>query len=197
MRGLAALALVAALGCGPRPRPPEGPAAEPAAAAWRTLRAEHRVQLTVELDGGARETRSLRGAIAVERPDRFRLRALGPGGIALFDLLHVRGETQVLQAIRDPKSSVLGEIIPQLAGDLSAAYALEPAPPERRVQVAGDAVVVDEPARRVRLSGFRRVHGVPVPMRIEIANRARRYQVVIEAHDVEVDVALDPALFRP
>ncbi|MCU1281583.1 MAG: glycosyltransferase [bacterium] len=71
----------------------------PASDRWHTMRAEHRV--TVEASG---QKRTLRGLIAVERPDRFRLRALGPGGITLFDVVSVGGEVRIIESIKDPNA---------------------------------------------------------------------------------------------
>ncbi|HEX9103206.1 MAG TPA: glycosyltransferase, partial [Polyangia bacterium] len=75
--------------------PPPAPELLPASTAWKTMRAEHRV--TVEAGG---QRRTLRGLIAVERPDRFRLRALGPAGLTLFDIVSVGGQARVIEAIK-------------------------------------------------------------------------------------------------
>ncbi|HEY7957843.1 MAG TPA: hypothetical protein VII38_21220 [Polyangia bacterium] len=195
-----ALAFFVALlvvGCGPRPRPAVSaaevaPTLEPE---WHTLRAVHKVTVEVTLPNGKTDKRSLRGVIAIERPDRFRLRALGPGGITLFDLLSVGGKVEVLKAIRDPRSSQLGPIITALAGDLQAAFRLTPAPPGRKVAIEDGAVVVREPERTVRLTGWRKVSGRAVATRIEIENPGRHYTVHVEVSNIEVDPALDPALF--
>jgi hypothetical protein len=160
---------------------------------WRTLKAEHRVALEVLLDGGRRERRGLRGLIAVARPDRFRLRALGPGGLTLFDLVRVGGRVSVKESIRDAAKGVLAEVVRSLADDLSAAYQLEPAPAERRVEAAGDAVLVREPGRQVRLSRFARLPGGETFTRLDI--REPRYTVAVDVVDVELDAALDPNLF--
>jgi hypothetical protein len=141
------------------------------------------------------EHRTLRGAIAVERPDRFRLRALGPGGLTLFDLVWVAGRVHVIEALRDPRSSTLGAVIESMAGDLSAAYQLEPAAAGRTVETTAGAVLVREPARTVRLFAYRAIGGHAVPTRIEVDNRALGYTVGVEVTELELDVALDPALF--
>lgn len=193
----ALLLAILASGCGPRPKPAvSGAEVAPAPVpAWHTLKAEHRVTVEVALPDGKKERRELRGVIAVERPDRFRLRALGPGGITLFDLLSVAGRVEVLQAIRDPRSSALGPIISALAGDLQAAFRLAPAPAGRSVAIEKGAVVVREPDRTVRLSRFSRVNGQAIATRIEVDNRARRYTVQVEVSQPTVDEPLDPALF--
>jgi outer membrane lipoprotein-sorting protein len=187
------LALVLA-GCAHAPKPAPG-VAPTIDGGWKNLRAEHRVTVDVTLDGGKHEQRKLRGAIAVERPGRFRLRALGPGGIALFDLLYKDGKVKVLQAIKDPASSALGPVIEALAGDLQASFNLEPAPEDRTLTIEKDHVIVREKDRTVKLSSFASIQGRAVPLRIEVDNRARHYQVTVDASDVEVDTALDPALF--
>jgi hypothetical protein len=176
---------------------PAGPPASPTSqAAWKTMRAEHKVQLDVTLESGKHDRRQLRGIIAVERPDRFRLRAMGPAGITLFDLLDVAGEVKVLQSIKDPQASALGAIVQSLAGDLSAAYDLQPPPPGRATTVESDAITVREPDRTVRASKFVDVGGKAVPMHFEIENRAHHYSVAVDASGVELDQTLDPALWK-
>lgn len=163
---------------------------------WRTMRAEHFVHLDVTKADGTHDRRTLRGALAAERPNKFRLRALGPGGITLFDLLDVSGRVEVLQAIKDPKASALGQVIASLAGDLSAALLLEPAPPGRKVSTEDGAVIVTEPDRTVRLSKFTLVGGHALPTRLDVENRPLRYRVEVDVGALEVDVSLDPELFK-
>jgi hypothetical protein len=198
MKRLVVAALLLA-GCPPRaevkPTPVVGTAAPTAQATWKTLRAEHRVALTVELDGGKSAQRTLRGLIAVERPDKLRLRALGPGGITLFDVVVVAGKVTVKEAIRDPNSEKMRPLLAALAGDLQAAFLLEPAPEGRAVTVENEAVVVREPERTVRLEAWQKAGAHAVPARIVIENRVRRYNVVVDSRDVELDSPLDPALF--
>jgi Glycosyl transferase family 2 len=152
----------------------------PAASTWHTMRAEHRV--TVEAGG---QKRTLRGLIAVERPDRFRLRALGPGGITLFDVVSVAGEVRVIEAIKDPNASALGKILPSMAGDLQAAYDLTPRPPERTIARDGSDTVIRENGRVVRESAAR----------IDIDNASGAYKVHVDVASVDKDVTLDPALW--
>jgi outer membrane lipoprotein-sorting protein len=160
--------------------PPPAPADLPASTAWKTMRAEHKV--TIEA-GGARRT--IRGLIAVQRPDRFRLRALGPAGLTLFDVVDVAGQVRVVQAIKDPNGSALGKILPSMAGDLSAAYDLEPRPPERTVRQENGETIIRENGRTVR----------ETPARIDIDNAAEHYKVHVDVVSVEKDVTLDPALW--
>ncbi len=163
--------------------------------AWHRLSAEHRVVVSVSLPDGTTDTRTLRGLIAIERPDRFRLRALGPAGISLFDLLVKDGKTVVVSAIRTPADGkagqTLADITTSLAADLACAYALSPSG-QRTVRVEGDDVIVAEPGRSVRLSRF----SGPVPTwhRADIA--AATYTVRVDVTQVEVDPVLDPALWR-
>ena len=160
--------------------PPPVAADLPASTAWKTMRAEHKV--TVEAGG---QKRTLRGLIAVARPDRFRLRALGPAGLTLFDVVDVGGNVRVLQAIKDPNGSALGKILPSMAGDLSAAYDLAPRPPERTVTRQDGATVIRENGRTI----------TETPARIDIDNTVGGYKVHVDVVSVDKDVALDPAMW--
>jgi hypothetical protein len=161
------------------------------------MRAEHRVALDVTKSDGTHDQRKLRGALAAERPSRFRLRALGPGGITLFDLLYLDGRVKVMEAIKDPKASALGAVIESLAGDLSAALLFETGSPprERTTRVENDALLVSDTDRTVRLSKFVQISGHAVPTRIDIDNQKLHYRVAVDVSDLEIDVPLDPALF--
>jgi hypothetical protein len=164
--------------------------------AWRTLRSEHLV--TVETGG---ERRILRGVIAVERPGRFRLRALGPGGVTLFDLLYRDGATDVIHSLRDPRGETFARILASIASDLAAAYDLAPRAPGRTVRLDGADVLVEEPGRKVRLGDFREAPGAKgaAPSRIVIehpdASPEASYRVTIRAEGTALDEPLDPALF--
>jgi hypothetical protein len=191
------IALVALLWCGchaPMLRVVPATAAYVEAPAWNTLTANHRVTVTVDLDG-KRDTKKLRGIVAVERPDRLRLRALGPAGITLFDLIVNKGEAKIVSSIRNPNEGsagqTLAEVIRSLAADLACAYTLEPRPPERHVTVENGVAVVEEPGRRVQLSSFA---GTP-PIWRHADISAGRYHVVVEVDDAEIDPTLDPSMF--
>ncbi|MEO6952382.1 MAG: hypothetical protein ABI321_11260 [Polyangia bacterium] len=162
--------------------------------AWKTLSAQHRVTVQVRLDKGT-EQRTLRGLVAVQRPDRFRLRALGPAGLTLFDLLVRDGVPKVVSAIRRPEQGpggkALDEVIHSLADDLACAYLLEPSPGNRVVTQKGDAVEVREPGRTVVLSRFA---GTPATWRrAEI--ETPKYHVTVEVDEATPDATLDPAMF--
>jgi hypothetical protein len=157
----------------------------PVTQSWHTMRAEHKVALDVKLASGAHDKRELRGLIAVERPDRFRLRALGPGGITLFDLVDVQGQVRVLESLKDPNSSSLQRILESLAGDLQAAFDLAPRPTDRRVGKVGQEVVVEESGRVVR----------ETPRTIDIDNKTENYKVHVDVSAVEKDVLLDPQMW--
>jgi hypothetical protein len=159
------------------------------------LRAVHHVSVEVPLKDGKHDHRALRAAIAVERPDKLRLRALGPGGITLFDLLVVGGQTKVLSAIAETKTGAFGEVVRSMAGDLSAAYGLSPAPTGRTTTLETDAVVVSEPDRTVRLSRFRRMGNAATFTHAEVSHQAPAYSVSVEVSEVELDPVLDPGLF--
>ena len=172
---------------------------------WRTLRAEHKVTIVARAADGKEDQRALRGVIAVERPGRFRLRALGPGGITLFDLLSVDGKTSVLRSLRDPQGELFGRLLASIAGDLAAAYDLRPRPSElgqggggggRSLRVDGRDVLIVEPLRTVRLSEFRETGRGPAPTRMKIESTAGGYRVAIEAEGTILDDTLDPELFQ-
>ncbi len=165
-------------GCAP-------PAATLPLTSWKTLKAEQRVTVEVTRSDGKRERRIIRAVIAVERPDKFRLRALGPAGITLFDVVGASGRTRVLNSIRDPSGPMMATLLESIAADLATAYDLEPRPPSRKISESRN--------RRVITDGERTV--VATPARIEIENRAHRYTVTIESFSVETDAPLDPALF--
>ena len=152
----------------------------PSSKVWKTMRAEQKV--TIEAGG---QKRTIRALIAVQRPDRFRLRALGPAGITLFDIVDVGGRVRVLESIKDPNSGALAKTLPSMAADLSAAFDLEPRPPGRKLgYVDLDGIgLVEEPGRSVR----------ETPQWIEI--ESKDYKVHVEEVSVERDVALDPALW--
>ena len=199
MRGIGWLALLWLAGCGHRvalaPSLP-ATAAFVSAPSWHTLSAEHRVTITVPLERGRTDTRSLRGLIAVLRPDQFRLRALGPAGLTLFDLLVKDGKPTVVSAIRSPSDGASGQtladVITSLAADLACAYALAPSA-ERTLRLEGDTVVVEEPGRKVRLSRFS--GDKPTWHRAEI--EAARYRVTVEVSRVELDPVIDSAMWDP
>jgi hypothetical protein len=181
-------------GCLHGPRPPQGQPAAPRLleeGGWQTLRAEHRV--VVETRG---ERRVLRGVIAVARPDRFRLRALGPGGITLFDVVWVGGQVRLLNSLRAAApGSLLDRLIGSVAGDLAAAYDLTPRPAGRQVRLEGRAVIIQEPERQLRLTHFRSLAGKVYPQELVIDNLQSGYRVRVTAGETALDEPLDPALF--
>ncbi len=152
----------------------------PAASDWRTMRAEHKVTITV---GG--KSRTVRGLVAVERPDKIRLRALGPGGITLFDVLAVGGQAHVAQAIRDPNDPAMARIVDSVIGDLGAAFDLAPRPPDRTVARHDGEATIAQAGLTVR----------ETPTRIDIDDTKVGYRVHVDVLGVERDVALDPALW--
>lgn len=198
-RALAALALLAVAGsggcAGPRVRLPSAqPTTEPA---WRSMQAEHRVNVEFATTEGKIERKALRGAIAIERPGKLRLAALGPGGIRLFDLLLANGQVTVLYTFRAIEGSAFGAAIQSMAGDLGAAYLLEPASPERAIEKDrdGESVTIKEPGRTVHLRRFVSARGLAVPTLIEA--KTDKYQFVVDVVSVDVDQTLDPRLFSP
>lgn len=200
----ALLATALVVGCGPR-SPAGLQVAAPlaplmAGQTWgrfRTLSAVHRVTIEVGDHGGGGR-RALRGVIAVERPGRLRLRALGPGGVTLFDLLYRDGHATVLRSLVDPRGEAMGRLLPSITADLAAAYDLQPRPSGRRLLQAGAELFIEEPGRRVHLRDFRDTGRGPAParMRIEAGPQASpSYLVEIEVESTTLDPELDPALF--
>src|SRR5207302_6584254 len=101
---------------------------------------------------GQQVVRKIHGLFLARRPDRFRVRALGPGDVTLFDLAGgAGGRCGVLAAMRTPPE----EAVRALCDDLRAAYRLAPTP-------AG--------AADIRYGDWRSVGGQPVPFRIWIHN---------------------------
>ena len=199
--GLAALAALVGGAPGCAHRPPAAAASPHLAGASyghpRTLRAEHKVTVEVTLADGTVDRRSLRGLIAVAWPDRLRLRAFGPAGITLFDLLYRDGKVEVIESLKDPRAGALAALLAAIGRDLALAYDLAPHAEGRRYRLEGDAVVVGEEGdRTVRLSDFRATTGGPAADRIHIENRGARYRVDIAASETTVDEPLDEALFQ-
>lgn len=94
---------------------------------YRTLRAVHRVVLEIAAENGQREHHACRGVLAVQRPDRLRLVALGPAGLKLFDLLYLRGTARAVST--GPQlagARLLPRILDSVAADLRAIYRLSP-----------------------------------------------------------------------
>lgn len=188
-----ALVLGFAVGCAHAPRWPKAQATE--SIAWQTLQSEHQVAVEFTTREGKHEQKRLRGAIAIERPGKLRLAALGPGGVRLFDLLLTDGQVSVLYAFRAMEGSAFGTALQSMARDLAAAYLLSPAPPERQVAVAAhaDRVTITESDRTVVLSRFVTVDRQAIPTRIEAS--AATYHFSVDVVAITVDPKLDPQLF--
>ncbi|MFO0576038.1 MAG: hypothetical protein U1A78_18715 [Polyangia bacterium] len=205
LRGLPALGLLAALGTGGlacdnknKPVIIKGPSVQPVSdARWSTMRATHRVHIDAQ-KGDGREQINVRGLLAIERPDRFRLQALGPAGVQLFDIIKVGGEVRVVQGVPGVDSALQGNVLRSLGADLSAAYDLEPRHPARQKSVdlkVGELRIV-ETERTVRCQQFKEVQGMSIPAHLEIENTALNYKVSIDVETANLDEKLDPALFR-
>ena len=190
---------LALAGCHPTPLP--APPAPPRLdGGWHTLRAEHRVHISTLARGGAApDERDMTAVVAVARPDRFRLRILGPGGITLVDVLSIAGTVDVISSMKDVGAgSTLATLLASVAGDLQAAFDLTPRPAGRRVTVESAALVVSEPGRVVHLEDFRAVGMRSYPARITVDNTRAGYRAIISAPSTTLDEELDPALFaRP
>ncbi|MBI5480017.1 MAG: hypothetical protein HY906_14215 [Deltaproteobacteria bacterium] len=177
---LAAGLLAAA--CGPAP-PFAATPPPPGAMTWRTLRAEHTTVVTARLPDGRTERRRVRGLLAVARPDRLRLRALGPGDVTLFDLLDRDGTCVVVNGpggASPPPESIMARVLTALCHDLRVAYRLGPAP-------AG--------ARRVSYGDWRPVGASREPFRILIEDAAAGFTADITVTRLTLDDAVPPELF--
>lgn len=176
----------------------KGPAVQPVAEArWSTMRAVHRVHIDAA-KGDGRDQIDVRGMIAIERPDRFRLQAYGPGGILLFDIVKVGGDIQVVQGIRGADTSLQQKVLLSIGADLAAAYDLEPTLPSRQKLLGlkeGELRIV-ETERTIRAQHFKEVQGQSVPTHLQIDNEALSYKVTIDVESATLDDKLDPGLFR-
>lgn len=191
-RATLALVIAFAVGCAHTPRWPRAQPTE--TIAWQTLQSEHQVVVEFTTREGKHEQKRLRGAIAIERPGKLRLAALGPGGVRLFDLLLNDGQVSVLYAFRAMEGSAFGSALQSMARDLAAAYLLSPAPPERKVVVtSGERVTITESDRTVVLSRFVTVDQQAIPTRIEAS--AATYHFSVDVIAITVDPKLDPQLF--
>ena len=164
---------------------------------WGTMRAVHRVSIDAA-KGDGREQVSVRGMVAVERPDRFRLQAIGPGGITLFDLIKVGGDVKVVQSMAGADSSLQQKVLLSIGADLSAMYDLEPVHPSHKKYVdlkVGELRIVEN-ERTIRAQQFKEVQGQSLPTHIDIDNTALNYKVSIDVEQATLDDKLDPALFR-
>lgn len=190
-RAALACVIAFAVGCGHTPRWPKAQPTE--TIAWQTLQSEHQVAVDFTTREGKHEQKRLRGAIAIERPGKLRLAALGPGGVRLFDLLLSDGQVSVLYAFRAMEGSAFGAALQSMARDLAAAYLLSPAPPERRVVASGERVTITETDRTVVLTRFVTVAQQAIPTRIEAS--AATYHFSVDVVAITVDPKLDPQLF--
>lgn len=206
LRDLTALGLLSlglslgGLACEPKNKPViiKGPSVQPVPdSRWGTMRATHRVRIDAQ-KGDGREQINVRGLLAIERPDRFRLQALGPAGVQLFDIIKVGETVKVIQSVPGVDSALQGNVLRSLGADLSAAYDLEPKHPSRQKNVDlkfGELRIV-ETERTVRCTQFKEVQGMSIPAHLEIDNTALNYKVSIDVETANLDEKLDPALFR-
>jgi hypothetical protein len=188
------------LGCDNSPKPViiKGPDVQPVAdVRWATMRAVHRVHIDAA-KGDGREQNNLRGMIAVERPDRFRLQAYGPGNVTLFDIIKVGGDIRIVQGMKGADTSLQSKVLLSIGADLAAAYDLEPRLPSRQKLLGlkeGELRIV-ETERTIRAQQFKEVQGQSIPTHMEIDNEALNYKVSIDVESATLDDKLDPSLFR-
>lgn len=188
------------LGCDNKTKPIiiKGPVVQPVAdVRWNTMRAVHHVHIDYPR-GDGRGQLTVRGLVAVERPDRFRLQAYGPGNITLFDLIKVGGDIKVVQGMPGSEGQLEQKILLSIGADLAAAFDLEPRLPSRQKILGlkeGELRIV-ETERTIRAQQFKEIQGQSVPTHVIIDNTALGYSVTIDVESASLDERLDPALFR-
>jgi hypothetical protein len=101
---------------------------------YGTMETVHRVTIEIALGEGRSEKRSFKALLAIRRPGHFRVQLLGPMQIRLMDLLYEAGQVKVVQLADElRRSSRIGELVNDIAGDIAAIYRLDPQPhPTRR-----------------------------------------------------------------
>jgi hypothetical protein len=140
--------------------------------------AQHHVLVEAHDREGRPVVRRMRGLFLARRPDRFRVRALGPADLTLFDVVGGPAGCQVLEAARPPPP----ELLAALCDDVRAAFRL--GAPHGPIDVHYDEL--------------RSTDGRLQPFRIDVADRAHGYRVEIRVDRVELDVAIDEAqLMQP
>jgi hypothetical protein len=147
------------------------------------MRAEQSTLVTARTREGGTVTRRVRGVIAAKRPDRLRLRALGPAGVTLFDLVDRDGRCAVVSAARGDAQpgGVLDLVLHALCRDLRAAYRLGAGPP-------GEGA-------RITCGDWRPVGRSVEPFRMVIDDPAAGFRADITVVRLTLDEELDPALF--
>ena len=160
--------------------PPPAPADLPASTAWKTMRSEQKVTITVR-----GKSRTVRALVAVERPDKVRVVGMGPAGITLFDAFTIGGALHVAKAVRDPNDPNFQRIVAGMIGELQAAYDLEPRPDDRKIETRDGTTVITQ-------------HGLTIhetPKSIDIDDVVETVHVHVDVLSVERDVALDPQMW--
>ncbi len=191
---------LAGLGCENKTKPIiiKGPIVQPVSDfRWNTMRAVHHVHIDFPR-GDGRDSLDVRGLVAVERPDRFRLQAYGPGNITLFDLIKVGGDIKVVQGMPGADQRLEQKVLLSIGADLAAAFDLEPKLPSRQKILGlkeGELRIV-ETERTIRAQQFKEIQGQSVPTHVVIDNNALGYNVTIDVESASLDEKLDPALFR-
>jgi hypothetical protein len=101
---------------------------------YGTMETVHRVTIEIALGEGRSEKRSFKALLAIRRPGHFRVQLLGPMQIRLMDLLYQSGQVKVVQIADElRRSSRIGELVNDIAGDIAAIFRLDPQPhPTRR-----------------------------------------------------------------
>jgi len=97
---------------------------------YKTLTTIHRVTLEVRQKEGRMLKYNFRGALAVKRPDQFRLQILGAMGLKLADLRFAAGRSETLFLSSElKKSAVFLKVIPSIIEDIRGIYRIKPDQP--------------------------------------------------------------------
>ena len=167
---------------------------------FRRLREQHDVVLELSVGNGVRRERAT-GLLAVERPGKLRLVALGPAGVKLFDLRVVRDRVEVLAVIGSAaQRDRLRAVLQIVARDLQALYRIGPFRIGGRLEPSlwADQRGVVASARvdglSMRYARYDAAGKLRRPRWMQM-RREGRYVVTISVRRVEVDPELDRRLF--
>jgi len=96
---------------------------------YKTLTSVHRVEAEIAQSQSPTKKYGFKGIIAIQRPDRFRLRVLGPMDVKFLDLVYLQGKVQIIHFSEQiQKQSKLLDIFEGIADDIKAIYRLDPHP---------------------------------------------------------------------
>jgi hypothetical protein len=163
---------------------------------------------------------SLRGALLVRRPDRFRLRLLGPAGVTAMDLLYVAPRYRLVVPGRPPIEGADAAREKRLpVGAMARAFLRQYDAPARSLVVGGgrsrlelsdrsvfltasEDVLVDsirengKESVRVTYADYRDVTGHRLPFRVRMDLPERELTARVDVERYEVDPAIPQEAFQ-